>query len=170
MIRALIAGLAAALALAGCGSSSTKTVTSTAQSSSSTSSTETAASPPLTLTSSSSSSTATTAQVAVYFQGVAGPAQQRPKTLELTGDGTLFVQGVQWSSWGGATATGTGNAVYHGCTPTCAQAPVNRASVSISMSGVRVCSGRRYYSGLKLTLSSGRLLEESFVRRPWSPC
>jgi hypothetical protein len=131
--------------LAACGSSTTKTVTST---------------------------TTTTAKPvpAVYFQGAVGARAQRPMSLQLTGDGTLVVNGVQWTSWGGPVATGTGNATYHGCTPNCAAAPVQTALVSIRLSTVRVCSGRNYYSGLTLTRGSGKLLDESFVQRSWSPC
>ncbi len=106
----------------------------------------------------------------MFFQGVVGSPKQRPGTLELTGDGTLYVSGVQWSSWGGATATGSGNAQYHDCNPNCAQATPNEALVSIRLSGIRVCSGRSFYAGLTLTLPSGKLLDESFVQRPWSPC
>ena len=104
------------------------------------------------------------------FAGVVGRARQRPASLELTGDGTLYVSGVQWTSWGGATATGTGNAQYHGCTPNCAAAPAHSAFVSIRLSGIRVCSGRHYYSSLVLVLNSGRLLDKEYVQRSWSPC
>jgi hypothetical protein len=106
----------------------------------------------------------------VYFQGVVGPAAQRPAALQLTGDGTLAVDSVQWTSWGGPQATGTGNAVYHGCTPNCAEARVHTAVVSVHLSDPRVCGGRRYYSGLTLSLSSGALLDRQFVQRNWSPC
>lgn len=95
---------------------------------------------------------------------------QRPVSMQLTADGTLAVTGVQWSSWGGPDATGNGNAEYHGCTPNCAQAPVQTALVSIHLFDIRVCSGRPYYSGVALTLNSGQLLDKSFLQRSWSPC
>ncbi len=107
---------------------------------------------------------------AVYFEGAAGGPLSKPASLELTADGTLFVGGVQWTSWGGATATGSGTAEYHGCTPSCAQAPTNTALVSIRLFGVRVCSGRSYYSGVNLTLNSGQLLDAQYLQRSWSPC
>jgi hypothetical protein len=106
----------------------------------------------------------------VYFQAVAGPPVQRPGSLELTVDGTLYVSGVQWTSWGSQTATGSGIAHYHGCTPTCAQAPVHDALVAIRLVGIRVCGGRQYYSGVTLTLNSGGLLNKEFLQRSWSPC
>jgi hypothetical protein len=106
----------------------------------------------------------------VYFQGAVGNPVQRPGALELTADGTLSVERVQWNSWGGAQATGSGSALYHGCTPNCAQAPTHTALVSIRLSQIRVCGGRRFYSGVTLTLNSGQLLDEQFVQRSWSPC
>lgn len=95
---------------------------------------------------------------------------QKPSSLQLTGDGTLFVSGVQWTSWGGPQATGSGNAEYHGCTPNCAQAPTHTALVSIRLFGIRTCAGRQYYSGATLTLNSGQLLDKDFMQRSWSPC
>jgi hypothetical protein len=158
-----IAVLGAALGLAACGSSSTQTITRHVT---------VPATPTTSTTTSSSTSPATSSGggAPVFFQGVAGTPQVRPRTLELTGDGTLYVSGVQWTSWGDATATGSGNAQYHDCNPNCAQATPHEALVSIRLSGIRVCSGRNYYAGMTLTLSSGRLLDESFVQRSWSPC
>jgi hypothetical protein len=145
----------ASVVVAACGSSTTTTVTTGAGTTS---------------TSTTTSTTSTTATQTVYFQGAAGAAAQKPGALELTADGTLAVEGVQWTSWGGAEATGTGNASYHGCNPNCAAAPVHTALVSIRLFGVRDCSGGRYYSGATLTLNSGQLLDKSFMERSWSPC
>jgi hypothetical protein len=147
-------------ALSGCGGSSTRTIVRTASRTT-----------PAAATASTTTTTVTaTPAVPVYFQGVAGPAAQRPATLELTADGTLEVERVQWSSWGGPEATGTGNALYHGCTPNCAAAQPHSAVVSVRLSDPRVCGGRRYYSGITLTLSSGALLDRQFLERSWSPC
>lgn len=156
-MRSILLAIVGSLVLAACGSSSTTTITRPVSTQSS-------------APSSTTTVTATTAAGPVYFQGVAGPPLQRPGTLELTGDGTLYVNGVQWSSWGSATATGSGNAQYHGCEPSCAQATPHTAFVAIRLSGIRTCAGRQYYSGLTLTLNSGQLLDESFVQRSWSPC
>jgi hypothetical protein len=147
MRLAILLGAATALVLTACGSNSTKTVTKV------TTTTTTATSAP-----------------PVLFQGVAGAGTERPSRLELTGDGTLFVSGVQWSSWGGAQATGNGNAEYHGCTPTCAQATPQTALVAIRLSRIRVCSGQRYYSAVTLTMNSGQPLDRQFLERSWSPC
>jgi hypothetical protein len=106
----------------------------------------------------------------VYFQGAVGGLAVRPISLQLTADGTLSVERVQWSSWGGPTATGSGSALYHGCVPNCAAAPTHAAVVAIRLSNVRTCAGKRYYAGITLRLTSGRLLDQSFLQRAWSPC
>jgi hypothetical protein len=110
------------------------------------------------------------AAVPVYFAGAIAGRRQRPSSLPLTADGTLEVSGVQWASWGGPVATGTGNAEYHGCTPNCASATPHTALVSIRLSTIRTCAGRRYYSSVTLRMNSGRLLDEGFLQRSWSPC
>jgi hypothetical protein len=157
-VRVLIVAIVSSLALASCGTSQTRTVTSIT----------TATTPPATP---ASVSTATTTAVApVYFAGAVGRGLQRPSSLQLSADGTLVVSGVQWTSWGGAAATGSGTAEYHGCTPNCAQATPQTAVVSIRLSVIRACSGRRFYSSITLTKNSGQLLDESFLQRSWSPC
>ncbi len=113
-------------------------------------------------------STATAATV--YFTGAAAGRHVKPRTLELTGDGTLEVSQVHWSAWGDPVAKGGGQAEYHGCTPNCASAPVHRAHVSIRLSNIRTCSGRQYYTHVRLTLRSGRLLDRRFLRISYRPC
>lgn len=168
--RLLPVVLLAALTLGACGSSATKTVTKVVPPSASTTSSTTPVSPSSVTTTSITTQSSATIAMPVLFQGAVNHGSERPNTLELTGDGTLYVGHVQWTSWGGDTATGTGTASYHGCTPNCASAPVSTASVSIRLSNVRICSGRRYYAALTLTLPSGKLLDESYVQRSWSPC
>jgi hypothetical protein len=154
------------LALAGCGSTATKTVTQTtpAVTSSPASTTGTA------VTTTPAVTTATTPPPPVYFSGALGGLAIRPISLQLTADGTLSVERVQWTSWGGPTATGNGSALFHGCTPNCASAPTHAAVVSIRLSDIRTCKGKRYYAGVTLRLTSGRLLDQSFLERSWSPC
>ena len=106
----------------------------------------------------------------VLFADVNGNHVVRPKTLFLTGDGTLEVQFVHWSSWGGSAATGSGKAEYHGCTPDCAQAKVHHAQVTIALSKLKTCSGKQYYSHVALTLPSGKLLDKKYLKRSWAPC
>lgn len=159
-LRVLLAGGLLAV-LPGCGASTRTVVKTTSQ---------TPATAPAPTTGTVTTTVTETPSAPVYFQAAAGPAAQRPATLELTADGTLEVERVQWTSWGGPEATGTGNALYHGCTPNCAAAQGHSAVVSVRLSDPRVCGGRRYYSGITLSFSSGALLDKQFLQRSWSPC
>lgn len=111
-----------------------------------------------------------TAAATVRFHDVNAQNVVKPKTLFLTGDGTLEVQSATWSSWGGANARGAGNAEWHGCTPNCAAAKVHHAHVTITLSNVKTCAGRKYYSHVALTLPSGKLLAANYLKRSWAPC
>jgi hypothetical protein len=107
----------------------------------------------------------------VYFHDVDFHNVVKPKTLFLTGDGTLEVQNVSWSSWGGATATGSGSAEHHGCTPSCAQGTVHHDHVTITLSKIKTCGSKRYYAHVALRLNSGKLLDKSLLSgRNWAPC
>ena len=72
------------------------------------------------------------------------------------------VSDVDWGAWGGSRATGAGTAEYHGCTPSCAAARVHHATVAITLSNVRTCKGRQYYTHVALLEHSGKLLDASF--------
>jgi hypothetical protein len=106
----------------------------------------------------------------VLFAGAVGPAQVRPDELSLSADGTLEVEGVTWGPWGGARATGSGTAEYHGCSPSCAAARTHHAPVTITLSNVRTCKGRKYYTHVALAQRSGKLLDAIFLRISWNPC
>jgi hypothetical protein len=113
---------------------------------------------------------ASAAAAEVQFAGADGGARVRPGTLFLTGDGTLDVFQVQWNHWGGSFATGHGTAEYHGCTPICASAPVHHAAVTVRLSAIRRCGKRSFYTHVRLTLPSGKLLDPSFLRLSYKPC
>jgi hypothetical protein len=113
---------------------------------------------------------AASATATVYFGGALAGRHIRPKSLSLSADGTLEVSKIHWTSWGGRAAVGRGEAEYHGCTPYCGTAPVHHAPVMIRLSNVRVCSGRAFYTHVRLTLASGQLLDPVFLRISWTPC
>jgi hypothetical protein len=114
-----------------------------------------------------------TAQAATttFFQGADAGRVVKPKTLFLTGDGTLDVFHVTWQSWGGALATGHGTAEYHGCKPDCAAGKQHSAAVTVKLSDPVSCSGRTYYSRVSLIQSSGAPLFKSYLHgNHWAPC
>jgi hypothetical protein len=106
----------------------------------------------------------------VLFAGAVGAAQVRPRQLALSADGTIEVTGVTWRAWGGSRATGSGTAEYHGCTPSCGAARTHQAPVAITLSNVRTCKGRHYYTHVALQKRSGALLDARFLRISWNPC
>jgi hypothetical protein len=114
--------------------------------------------------------TSAAAAGAVYFAGAVGGRHVKPRNLYLTADGTLAVFKARWSSWGGRAATGRGQAEYHNCNPDCASGIDHHARVSIRLSNIRRCGGRRYYTHVRLTLPSGRLLDRRFLRISFKPC
>jgi hypothetical protein len=117
--------------------------------------------------------TAAIAQAAttVFFQGVDPGRVVKPKTLFLTGDGTLDVFHVSWQTWGVGQAIGHGTAEYHGCTPDCAAGKSHSAAVTVKLSDMVSCSGKTYYSHVTLLRSSGAKLFASYLRNNhWAPC
>lgn len=106
----------------------------------------------------------------IYFWGAIGGRVVKPKVLSLTVDGTLEVSQVRWTRWGGSIAVGTGQAEYHGCSPSCGAAPPHYAAVTVNLSRIRTCSGRSYYSKVTLFLRSGKQLNASYLKRSWAPC
>lgn len=126
----------------------------------------------LTGTTKTTASTATTPPTqSAYFYGTDASRAVRPSTLYLTGDGTLQVNDVSWSSWGGSTAAGSGTAEYHGCNPNCAQAAVQTTPVTISLYGLTRCGDQLYYANVELTEPGDKLLDQSFLdSESYAPC
>ena len=104
-----------------------------------------------------------------YFTGATAGRHEYPKNLYLTADGTLEVQDIEWSDWGGATALGEGTAEYHGCTPNCASGTPHQAKVSVVLSHVVTCSGVRYYDHVALQrVNTGATIPT--YSQHWAPC
>jgi hypothetical protein len=107
----------------------------------------------------------------VYFRGAVNQPRVQPKSLYLTGDGTLYVGNMVWSKWGGRTARGLGLAEYHGCKPSCAAAKVRHARVHAQLTRIRSCHGKRFYTRVVLRKRNGGLLDARYLNgQDWSPC
>jgi hypothetical protein len=85
-------------------------------------------------------------------------AASRPKLLTLTcGDGNTVLKGLSWTSFGGATARGSGTFVMNTCEPNCAQGKDVSYKVSVTASSPRRCkSGLRVYNKVALAFSSAK--------------
>jgi hypothetical protein len=72
-----------------------------------------------------------------------------PARLMVNKEQTL--EGVRWSGWGGASATGRARVRTLVCDPTCAQGRLQRSAATIVLSGRRRCGRRRFYTSGRLT-------------------
>ncbi|MFZ0043564.1 MAG: hypothetical protein WAK93_19805 [Solirubrobacteraceae bacterium] len=111
----------------------------------------------------------------VNFEGAVKPPHTptvRPGDLFLSADGTLEVTGMHWRNWGGKTAVGYGEAEYHGCSPSCAQAPAHHAKAEVKLSKIVRCQHRSWYAHVTIYTrrASGayRLYESDPTN--WAPC
>jgi hypothetical protein len=79
--------------------------------------------------------------VAVVDPG--GVVAIRPERLETSSDASL--SGLRWTRWGADGAEGSGEFRILTCQPTCASGGSDRVPARITLSGVKTCSGRRYF-------------------------
>ena len=111
--------------------------------------------------------------------------QVRPEILPLSGDGTVFVGGcgwktrgrrilsfgaVEWTSFGGSEATGSGLLWLNDCTPNCAEGSFRHYSAAVTATMVR----KGHYTRLKVVSIVGKRrvsgvygLDEAASRSSW---
>jgi hypothetical protein len=96
-------------------------------------------------------------------------ASSRPKSLTLTcGDGNTVLKGLEWSSFGGASALAKGTFVINLCEPNCAAGKDVSYPVTAKASGQRSCKkGLRVYSKLTLRFT-GRLPKSASRLKNWT--
>lgn len=73
----------------------------------------------------------------------------RPHALQLSGDGTFYIYGIKWTSYGEPVASGPGRAYVRGCTPYCAIGKVFHPRAEVRLSRVVECQGHRIYARLR---------------------
>jgi hypothetical protein len=66
-----------------------------------------------------------------------------PESLETASDVTL--EGVRWTRWEASGAEGSGRLRMLTCQPTCATGGFEEVAAQVTLSGVKVCDGRRYF-------------------------
>jgi hypothetical protein len=104
---------------------------------------------------------------AVVVVDITNTGSVRPAELHFASDGELTR--ARWADWGGALATGHGTATVRICTPSCGGGHSARYPATISLRGIKVCRGRRFYERATVTLSTAK------GSRPWgayirAPC
>ncbi|MFJ4845625.1 MULTISPECIES: hypothetical protein [unclassified Streptomyces] len=76
-----------------------------------------------------------------------------PSTFEATN--TVALEGLSWSHWGSATATGRGTLRINTCEPNCAEGRVRVLPGSdLQVQGVRIDQGRHYYRQYRILNAS----------------
>jgi hypothetical protein len=107
---------------------------------------------------------------AVAVVDPAGVAAIKPERLETSSDAGL--SGVRWTRWGSDGAEGSGEFRILTCQPTCASGGSDRVPARITLSGVKTCSGRRYFErgevllAVKDTPSGSGAQPATYLRAP----
>jgi hypothetical protein len=79
-----------------------------------------------------------------------GSPAQRPATAVLSGDSTVGLQGMSWTSWGTATATGAGTGWVEDCNPSCAAGTIHREPTRVTLTSPATACGVRYFQHAEL--------------------
>lgn len=82
-------------------------------------------------------------------EGWVGLGTVKPSVISFNGDPTSRISSVTWSSWGGATALGTGKAYYVGPEDAVVNAKLETANVKAW--GLGTCKGRTVYTRVSWT-------------------
>ena len=92
-----------------------------------------------------------TAAGPVYVELSFTPKSDQPKTLGFYEHTEL--DGVSWSNWGGATASGTGTLTDDDCTPDCATGHQDTYSAHVVLSDIKMVNGAREYTRYTVTFT-----------------
>jgi hypothetical protein len=93
-----------------------------------------------------------------------------PGRMDVNSEQTL--DGLRWSGWGNASATGRGDVDTVVCDPTCATGRLEHSSAVIVLSKPRRCGGARFYTRSTMTYKEPRTgrtrAPDTYLRTP--PC
>ncbi|MCW2936572.1 MAG: putative molecular chaperone with protein kinase domain [Actinomycetia bacterium] len=71
---------------------------------------------------------------------VAGASQYmevKPAKITTSGDGSAYVDKINWSSWGGSRAAGSGTLELNNCNPNCAQGTFTGYPATVTLDGLK---------------------------------
>jgi hypothetical protein len=94
-------------------------------------------------------------RVYVASRGCQGRAYRPTSIVLACGDGGLYVTGLRYSAYGGASAQATGELHAHSCMPNCAESRFQAFAGTITLKDVVRCEGTLYYSRARYTFTSG---------------
>jgi hypothetical protein len=89
--------------------------------------------------------------------GDCNKSQIKPSEIILAcADGNAGVEHIHWTSFGGATARGSGSYFYNTCTPSCVAGKVKSDPVTLSASQAKPCfDSQDDYRALSLVFAAG---------------
>jgi hypothetical protein len=74
----------------------------------------------------------------------------RPRRLNASVDGSLYVTGMRWTTWTARTAVGTGTAHVNDCRPSCAAGHYTTYRVTVRLSRPRELCDSRFFTTLRV--------------------
>ncbi len=84
-------------------------------------------------------------------------AAYKPESITITcADGGIFVEKIQWSTWGQKGATGIGIYSENLCEPNCAEGKRVSAPVNITLSNLTEQNDKYYLRSLDITTFDGK--------------
>lgn len=99
--------------------------------------------------------------------GCAGQApEHEPKSVYMSGDGSLYADHVTWAGWGTAIATGRGTAEANNCEPDCAQGTYSAHPVTITLTKPEPWHGDEVYTSAAYSIPSLHLRNTFTVGLP----
>lgn len=105
----------------------------------------------------------------VRVAGLDEKPKTRPRTLVVARE--IKLSCLVWTSFGGATASASGIAEVLDCVPTCAQSASGQRAARVAVSDLRSCSGRRFYSRVRLEVGADDPVERprGYLTVPCTP-
>ncbi len=100
---------------------------------------------------------------AVGVVGVEGDVGVRPRSLDVSSDGTL--EGLTWKDWGDSSAAGTGELRLRDCDPTCASGSIETYKATIRLSSPRLCGRATYFDKARVEIGED-IPPRNYVRAP----
>jgi hypothetical protein len=80
----------------------------------------------------------------------------RPRRVNASVDGSLYVTGMHWTAWDARTAAGTGVAHVNDCKPNCAAGHYATYRVTVRLSQPEELCGSRFFTTLRVRGSGYR--------------
>ena len=107
-----------------------------------------------------------TSQTAYFAQFGVSTHAYKPRRLNPSVDGSLFVRGMQWTVWDDRQAAGDGIAHVNDCKPDCADGHYATYRVTVRLAQPRELCGSRFFTAIRVRGPG----YHTYARRPGVAC